>query len=102
MEMYSTKNLSQTIQNLLKLYHHLILYDIMEVLQISDTISQSKAEELISMLKKSAKKHYVRRCVMQITQIKEDISISYISALCAYAGIAYEIVRHDADSTDGI
>ncbi len=39
---------------------------------------------------------------MQITQIKEDISISYISALCAYAGIAYEIVRHDADSTDGI
>lgn len=29
---------------------------------------------------------------MQITQIKEDISISYISALCAYAGIAYEIV----------
>lgn len=39
---------------------------------------------------------------MHITQIKEDISISYISALCAYAGIAYEIVRHDADSTDGI
>lgn len=39
---------------------------------------------------------------MQITQIKEDISISYISALCAYAGIAYEIVRHDEDSTDGI
>ena len=38
---------------------------------------------------------------MQITQIKEDISISYISALCAYAGIAYEIVRHDEDSTDG-
>ncbi|MCI8293486.1 MAG: DUF4365 domain-containing protein [Hespellia sp.] len=39
---------------------------------------------------------------MQITQIKEDISISYISALCAYAGIAYEVVRHDEDSTDGI
>lgn len=39
---------------------------------------------------------------MQITPIKEDISISYISALCAYAGIAYEIVRHDEDSTDGI
>lgn len=38
---------------------------------------------------------------MQVTQIKEDISISYISALCAYAGIAYEIVRHDDDSTDG-
>lgn len=39
---------------------------------------------------------------MQITQIKEDISISYISALCAYAGISYEIMRHDDDSTDGI
>lgn len=39
---------------------------------------------------------------MQITQIKEDISISYISALCAHSGIAYEIVRHDEDSTDGI
>lgn len=38
---------------------------------------------------------------MQVTQIKEDISISYISALCAYAGIAYETVRHDDDSTDG-
>ena len=39
---------------------------------------------------------------MQTTQIKEDISISYISALCAYAGISYEIIRHDDDSTDGI
>ncbi|HJA94750.1 MAG TPA: DUF4365 domain-containing protein [Candidatus Eisenbergiella merdipullorum] len=39
---------------------------------------------------------------MHIAKIKEDISISYISALCAYAGIAYEIVRHDDDSTDGI
>ncbi len=39
---------------------------------------------------------------MQITQMKEDISISYISAICAYAGIAYEIERHDDDSTDGI
>lgn len=39
---------------------------------------------------------------MQETTIKEDISISYISALCAYAGIAYETVRHDEDSTDGI
>ena len=38
---------------------------------------------------------------MQITKIKEDISISYISALCSCAGIAYEIVRHDDDSTDG-
>lgn len=39
---------------------------------------------------------------MKDTQIKEDISISYISALCAYAGVAYEINRHDEDSTDGI
>ncbi len=39
---------------------------------------------------------------MQVTQRKEDISISYISALCAYSGISYEIVRHDDDSTDGI
>ncbi len=39
---------------------------------------------------------------MQETTIKEDISISYISALCAYAGIAYDIIRHDDDSTDGI
>ena len=38
---------------------------------------------------------------MQLTQIKEDISISYISAVCAYSGISYEIVRHDEDSTDG-
>ena len=38
---------------------------------------------------------------MQVTKIKEDISISYISALCSLAGIAYEIVRHDDDSTDG-
>lgn len=39
---------------------------------------------------------------MQKSQIKEDISICYISALCAYAGIAYEFIRHDDDSTDGI
>lgn len=39
---------------------------------------------------------------MQLTQVKEDISISYISALCAYSGITYEIIRHDDDSTDGI
>ena len=38
---------------------------------------------------------------MQETQRKEDLSISYISALCAYGGIAYETVRHDDDSTDG-
>lgn len=39
---------------------------------------------------------------MHITKTKEDISISYISALCAYSGIAYEIIRHDDDSTDGM
>lgn len=39
---------------------------------------------------------------MDISKCKEDISISYISALCAYAGIAYDIQRHDEDSTDGI
>lgn len=38
---------------------------------------------------------------MQETQRKEDISISYISALCAYGGIAYDTIRHDDDSTDG-
>lgn len=39
---------------------------------------------------------------MRSTWIKEDISISYISALCAYSGISYDIIRHDDDSTDGI
>lgn len=39
---------------------------------------------------------------MQDTKVKEDISIGYISALCAYAGIAYETMRHDEDSTDGL
>lgn len=39
---------------------------------------------------------------MQETIKKEDISISYISVLCAYANVAYEIIRHDDDSTDGI
>lgn len=39
---------------------------------------------------------------MQFTQNKEDISISYISALCACASIDYDIIRHDDDSTDGI
>ena len=39
---------------------------------------------------------------MHETQRKEDISISYISAICAHAGISYETVRHDEDSTDGI
>ncbi len=39
---------------------------------------------------------------MRDSRVKEDISISYISALCAYAGIAYDIIRHDDNSTDGI
>lgn len=39
---------------------------------------------------------------MQETKVKEDISISYLSALCAYAGISYERIIHDDDSTDGI
>lgn len=39
---------------------------------------------------------------MDTAQVKEDISISYIYALCANAGIGYEIIRHDDDSTDGI
>ena len=38
---------------------------------------------------------------MDIEKIKEEISISYISALCAYAGIDYDRVIHDEDSTDG-
>lgn len=33
---------------------------------------------------------------------KEDLHISYISALCAAAGISYDTQRHDDDSTDGI
>ena len=39
---------------------------------------------------------------MHESKVKEDISISYISAICAHAGIAYEISRHDDDSTDGL
>ena len=39
---------------------------------------------------------------MYESQKKEDIHISYISALCASAGITYETQRHDDDSTDGI
>ena len=38
----------------------------------------------------------------QLSKQKEDISISYVSAICAVAGVDYEIVRHDEDSTDGI
>ena len=39
---------------------------------------------------------------MYATQQKEDLHISYISALCSVAGISYDIQRHDDDSTDGI
>lgn len=39
---------------------------------------------------------------MRTSGHKEDISISYISALCADAGISYDIQRHDNDGTDGI
>lgn len=38
---------------------------------------------------------------MHVSQIKEDLSVSYISALCAKAGIAYEITHHDEDGCDG-
>ena len=31
---------------------------------------------------------------------KEDLSCSYISAVCAYGGIDYEKIHHDDDSTD--
>lgn len=39
---------------------------------------------------------------MQISQIKEELHISYISIVCAAAGITYETQYHDDDSTDGI
>lgn len=39
---------------------------------------------------------------MQETQTKEDLSISYIAAVCANAGIAYDTIRHDDNSTDGL
>ena len=34
--------------------------------------------------------------------IKEELSICYISAIAANAGIDYETLRHDDDSTDGM
>ena len=37
---------------------------------------------------------------MQITTVKEDISISYLSAICAQAGIAYEIIRFAGNNCD--
>lgn len=33
---------------------------------------------------------------------KEDLSSSYISAVCAYGGIDYEKIHHDDDSTDAV
>lgn len=39
---------------------------------------------------------------MQISDIKQELSISYMLAVCAEAGIDYEIIRHDDDSTDGL
>lgn len=44
------------------------------------------------------------KCTMTASdsKFKEDLSISYISALAANAGIYYETQRHDEDSTDGI
>ncbi|RHQ97428.1 DUF4365 domain-containing protein [Peptoclostridium sp. AF21-18] len=39
---------------------------------------------------------------MLSTNDKEDIHISYMSAICASAGISFDIQRHDHDSTDAI
>lgn len=39
---------------------------------------------------------------MHRSQDKEDLQISYISALCAASGISYDTQFHDDDSTDGI
>lgn len=39
---------------------------------------------------------------MNESSIKDDLSICYISAVSANAGIDYETLRHDDDSTDGI
>lgn len=40
--------------------------------------------------------------MMYDSRQKEDIHIGYIYALCACAGVDYEIINHDEDSTDGI
>lgn len=39
---------------------------------------------------------------MLTTKDKEDIHISYLSAVCASASISFDLQRHDDDSTDGI
>jgi len=36
------------------------------------------------------------------SQIKEELSINYIATVAAIAGIDYDIIRHDGDSTDGL
>ncbi len=36
------------------------------------------------------------------TRNKEDLHISYISAICASADIQFDLQRHDEDSTDAI
>ena len=39
---------------------------------------------------------------MLTTNDKEDIHISYLSAVCASASVSFDLQRHDDDSTDGI
>ncbi|MDE7389444.1 MAG: DUF4365 domain-containing protein [Lachnospiraceae bacterium] len=39
---------------------------------------------------------------MHSSQSKEDLSVSYISTVCAYNGIDFERIIHDQDSTDAI
>lgn len=39
---------------------------------------------------------------MLTTNDKEDIHISYLSAVCASASISFDLQRHDDDSTDSI
>ena len=39
---------------------------------------------------------------MDISDIKEELSINYIATVAAIAGIDYDIIRHDKDSTDGL
>lgn len=39
---------------------------------------------------------------MDISHIKEELSINYIATVAAIAGIDYDIIRHDEDSTDGL
>ena len=43
-----------------------------------------------------------RFTTMQASDIKQELSISYLMAVCAQAGIDYDTIRHDADSTDAL